>query len=107
MHITTAKNAISDDSDDRKDAYALDFLADSLSQVMQETKDHCSACRDREDQPHVALREALLRPPENFPLRPRRRDAVNSRDLDPDDGAFLQSNVASILPSTFGECIGL
>ena len=55
----------------------------------------------------MALREALIRLPENVPLRPRRRDAVNSRDLDPDDGAFLQSNVASILPSTFGECIGL
>ena len=72
---------------------ANNCLADSLLQLMQENK-IIAPCPEMERKaPCAALRESLIRLPENSPLRPRRRDAVNSIDRGLDDGAFLQSNV--------------
>ena len=72
---------------------ANNCLADSLLQLMQENK-IIAPCSDLERNEHcAALREALIKLPENSPLRPRGRDAVNGTDLGLDDGAYLQSYV--------------
>ena len=72
---------------------ANNCLADSLLQLMQENKIIAPCPELERKEPCAALREALIKLPENSPLRPRGRDAVNSSDLGLDDGAFLQSNV--------------
>jgi len=72
---------------------ANNCLPDSLLQLMQENEVIVS-CRQNDRQAAcAALRVELTKLPEESPLRPGRRDPVNSRPLGLDDSAFLQSDV--------------